>query len=334
MRDVAQTAGVSIKTVSRVVNDEPGVTPALEARVRDAVERLGYQPDDRARYLRRTAGTSRRSATIGFVQMDVANPFFSAMFRGLEDAAKANGSLVLAGSSDADPVRQDELIDTFVARRVDGLVIATRRGDLETLDRELRHGTPVVFVDQEPPALVGDVVRTDHRGGATIATRHLIDHGHRRIAFLGDDPELFSAAERRAGFLDVMAAAGLRAPLVETGVVDTATAAATTERLLDLPEPPTALFTAQNLITVGALIALHRHGLADRVALVGFDEIDAAELIHPRPTVIPQDPRRIGRLAGERLFARLAGDTDPPGRTILEPQLIPRGSGEIRPPAT
>ena len=334
MRDVADLAGVSLKTVSRVVNDEPGVTPDLVDRVRGAVLRLGYRPDDRARHLRRTAAAApSRSRTIGYVQMDVANPFFAGIFRGLEDVAGANDSLVLAGSSDADPAREEALIQAFVARRVDGLIIATQGDfDVGSLELEQRHGTAVVFVDQDPEQAVGDVVRTDHYEGAALAVRHLRQHGHQRIAFLGDDLRLFSARARHQGFLDVMEADGLATPWVETELTNADQAATATRRLLAADDRPTAMFTAQNLITTGVLSVLHVQGLADQIALVGFDQIEAADLIKPRPTVIPQDPRQLGRLAAERLFARLAGDTSPPARTILRPHLLVGGSGEIPPP--
>lgn len=319
---------MSLKTVSRVVNSEANVSPALQERVRSAIHSLDYRPDDRARSLRSTATGSR---SIGFVQTDVANPFFSAMFRALEDEAQAKGCLVLAGSSDADPDREEALVRAFIERRVDGLVIASARSDLSSLAAELEHGTPVVFVDLEPAVEMGDVVRSDHYGGAVRATRHLLEHGHRRIAFLGDRPLFFSANERRRAFVDVMTEEGLPTPWLVTDLTTPDEAAAAAEQLLGRPDRPTALFTAQNYVTIGTVKALHRLGLQHEIALVGFDDAEIAELVDPMLTVIAQDPESLGRLAADRLFARLAGATDRPRRTVLGSELVRRGSGEIRP---
>lgn len=328
MRDVAEAAGVSLKTVSRVVNQEHGVTAPLEERVRAAIDALGYQPDDRARFLRRSATSSR---SLGFVQMDVANPFFSSIFRGLEDVARDNGFLVLSGSSDADPGREEALIRAFIARRVDGLVIASGRSSLEFLATEVAHGTPLVFLDIDPPIDAGDVIRTDHFQGAVTATQHLLQHGHTEVAFLGDDVGYFSARQRRDGFLDVMTKAGFFSPIVLPDLTNPEQAEEAALLLLQSDRRPTALFTAQNFVTIGAIRALHRLGLQHEIALVGFDDLELAELVSPKITVVPQHPLLLGLLAGERLFARLSGDTKPPEHNIINPTLIERGSGEIPP---
>lgn len=329
MRDVAEAAGVSLKTVSRVVNREPGVTDELEGKVREAIADLGYQPDDRARFLRRTAPSSK---SLGFVQVDVANPFFAAILRGLEDAARARGSLVLAGSSDGVPEREEALVRSFIARRVDGLVISSCHPDLAYLTAELQHGTPVVFVDLQPATGVGDLIHTDHRGGAIAATRHLIDHGHRRIAFLGDALRFWSAAQRRQGFVDAMGEARLDTPWILAGLELPEQAEAATETLLRSDQPPTALFTAQNYVTIGALRALHRLGLQHRVAMVGFDQVELSDLVDPPISIVPQDPAMLGRLAGERIYARLQGQDTPPGPVTLPTSVVARGSGELAPP--
>ncbi len=326
MRDVAREAGVSLKTVSRVVNAESGVTEALERRVLQAVDHLGYQRDDRASRLRRVETTSQ---TLGFVLMDVANPFFSSIYRGLEDVARDEGHLVLAGSSDGDPAREEALVEDFIARRVDGLIIVTCHPDLSYLAKEARQGTPVVFVDLEPPKDVGDFIHTDHYGGARAATNHLLDHGHQDVAFLADDPAFFSAAERLRGFVQVMAEIGLPTPWISLGVKGPEEAEAQAEALLRAVPRPTALFTAQNYVTLGAVRALHRLGLEREVALIGFDDVELSELVDPAISVVPQNPLMLGRLAGERIFARLSGD-DRSGPMVLGTQVVARGSGEIR----
>lgn len=337
MRDVAAAAGVSFKTVSRVVNDEAGVRPELVERVRTAVQELGYYRDDRASNLRSSAQTTR---TIGFVHVDVANPFFSSIFRGLEDAARERGFVVLAGSCHGDPDREVELISTFVSRRVDGLVVVPSPAAVEQLTAEMERGTSVVSVDLRPDGLTTDVILTDHALGARTATEHLIEHGHRRIAFLGDDVDVYSSAEQRmAGYAQALEQAGI--PLDESlmstgfgraegGESSSVLGERSLQRLFELDDPPTALFTAQNFVTMNAVRALHKLELQWTVAQVGFDDIDLADLVQPGITVVPQDPRRLGRLAGERLFERLDGDRSPAEVMTLPPTLIERGSGEIR----
>ncbi|MEM7339231.1 MAG: LacI family DNA-binding transcriptional regulator [Actinomycetota bacterium] len=327
---MAQQAGVSLKTVSRVVNHEAGVTPALQEQVQAAIRSLDYRPDDRARALRRQSTGSR---TIGFVPTDVANPFFSGVFRGLEDEAAEQGYLVLAGSSDADPRREEALVRAFVGRRVEGLVIASANPDLSYLKAELEHGTPAVFVDLEPAETMGDVVRSDHYGGAALATRHLLEYGHRRVAYLGDRQALFSSAERRRAFVDVMSARGLDTPWIVTGLTTPSEAQIAAEQILRATTRPTALLAAQNYAAMGAVRALQRAGLQHEIALVGIDDADFAELVDPKISVVPQDPIELGRLTAQCLFSRLAAPDAAPTQLILNTRLIERGSGEIPPDA-
>ena len=329
MRDVAALAGVSFKTVSRVVNEEPGVSPELVRRVRDAVTMLGYRHNMAARSLRRA---DRRTAAIGLLLEDVANPFSSALHRAIEDVARERDLLVFAGSSDEDPVRERDLLDALVSRRVDGLIAAPVTDGADNLHAAHRLGKPVVFVDRPGPGEC-DCVLTDNREAARAAVEHLIGHGHRRVAFLGDLPSIFTAATRHAGYLEALAAAGLPADpaLVRHGVHGIAAAERVTRDLLSSPQPPTALFTGQNLITIGAIRGLQRLGLHHRVALVGFDDIDLADLLDPGVTVMAQDPARMGRLAATILLERLDGRRGPARSHLVPARLIPRGSGEIAP---
>jgi LacI family transcriptional regulator len=328
MRDVAARAGVSLSTVSRVVGGSEIVQPELAARVRAAVEALGYRRDHLASTLRRA---DRQSASLGLVLEDVANPFFATLHRAVEEVARRRGVIAFAGSCDEDPERERELADAFATRGVDGLLIAPAGADQGYLARDREAGVALVFVDRPPAGIEGDAVLSDNRGGAAAAVAHLVAHGHERIAFLGDRPQIFTAAERLAGYRAASAAAGLpHAPeLTRTGLADVESAAAATRALLEGPAPPTALFAAQNLVAVGALRALHGLGLQRRVALVGFDELLLADVVEPPLSVIAQDPAGIGREAAELLFARLEGDDAPPRRVVLPTKLLPRGSGEL-----
>lgn len=335
MHDVADTAGVSLKTVSRVVNHEGGVRPDLIARVHAAIDALGYQRHDSARQLRTGEGTSK---TIGFIQVDVANPFFSAIFRGIEDVASEHGYQVIAGSSDGDPEKQDAVLRALITRRVDGIVMVPSGDRLDVLVAEMELGTPVVFLDLEPPAgIAGDLVRSDHRGGTRAITFHLIEHGHQRIAFIGDNASIFSSTERLAGFREAMGKAGFEVDpqWVRWALSDSERSRAVVTELLEhYPDrsAPTALVAGQNFITIGAVQALHDLGLHNAVALVGFDDVDLANVVEPGITVMPQSPRGLGRRAAQLLFNRLAGHSGPPVVDITPGELIIRGSGEIAPP--
>ena len=330
MRDVALSAGVSLKTVSRVVNAEDGVSLDLAERVEQAIRALQYQPDERARNLRQS---DSRSGSIGFVMVDVSNPFFSSILRGLEDVARARNSFVLSGSSDGDSDREDQLIETFIARRVDGLVVIPSGENLAALRAEAARGTPVVFLDLEAKGFASDLVRSDHRGGARAATKHLIDHGHRDIAFLCDDPTIFSAGQRLRGFKEAMTRADVpvRPEWIITGRHPPDQWKQFVSELIAQPTRPTAIFTAQNFITIGALQALHELNLQRTIAMVGFDDIELADIVEPGVTVIPQQPRELGRRAGVMLFDRLDGFTGPQVKEVVATTLIERGSGEIRP---
>lgn len=326
MRDVAALSGTSIKTVSRVVNAEPGVSPALVARVRSAVERLGYQHNLQASNLRRAGG---RTEAIGLLLEDVGNPYSSTLHRAIEDVARARGVIVLASSCDEDPGRERESIQAFTQRRVDGMILMPASHDQSYLLGELRAGTPIVMVDRAAAFLNVDDVVTDNRDGTARGVAHLIAHGHRRIAFLGDSATIWTAAERRAGYDHAHAVAGVPVDeaLVRADLPTAEAAAAAVLALFDGPEPPTALFAARNLLAIGAVQALRRLGRQRSVALVGFDDFPLADLLEPAVTVIAQDPAEIGRVAARRLFARLDGDDGPPARTVVPSRLVARGSG-------
>jgi LacI family transcriptional regulator len=321
-------AGVSLSTVSRVVNGVE-VAPDLARRVREAVALLGYRRDLTASTLRRA---DRLSATIGLLIEDVANPFFSALQRSVEDVAVTRNVLTFAGSSDEDPARERQLVEELLARGVDGLIVAPTGADQSYLARDRQAGVALVFVDRPPNFLDADVVVADNAGGAAAAVTHLIAHGHRRIAFLGDRPEIHTAVERLRGYRAALAEHGI-APdpaLIHQGLVAPEQGRAATRALLTAPDPPTALFTSQNLITIGAVGVLHALGRQHAVALVGFDDIALAEVVDPPLTVVAQDAAGLGRVAAERLFARLDGDDGPSQRLELPTTLIQRGSGEVR----
>jgi LacI family transcriptional regulator len=328
MSDVAEAAGVSVKTVSRVVNEEPGVRRATAEVVRRTIAQLGFRRNDLARALRH----GRRSGLFGLVIEDVSNPFYSAIARGVEEVTRCRGILAIAASSDEDGERERDLVRLFCERRVDGLLIVPAGNDHGYMLPELRSGTCVVFSDRPPRKIDADVVLLDNVGGARTAVEHLLAQGHRRIGFVGDGPGIFTADERLRGYRDVLARAGLAADpsLIRLGAHDVAAAEVAVDELLSLPEPPTALFAGNNRITVGALRVLGRDGY--RLALVGFDDIELGEMLVVPVTVVAYDAAELGRRAAELLAQRLAGDDRPSQRVVIPTTLVARGSGGVKPP--
>ncbi|MFC0543927.1 LacI family DNA-binding transcriptional regulator [Kutzneria chonburiensis] len=326
MSDVARLAGVSIKTVSRVVNDEPGVHPATAERVLAAIDQLGFRRNLGARNLRRGSSTG----TIGMVLEDVGNPFYSGITRAVEEVARQYGRQVLTGSSDEDPSRERELALEFCARRVDGMLVVPAGMQHGYLVPEMRAGMPVVFLDRPAGDVVADTVLVDNIGGTVLAVRHLAAHGHNRIAFLGDAPDIFTANERLRGFREGCVRAGIRydEDLVAMGPHDERGIAEVLRRIGEHRQPATAVVAGNNRITVHLLRVLA--GRANRPALVGFDDFELADLLDPPVTVIAHDASAIGKAAAELLFSRLDGDTSPPRRVVLPVRLVPRGSGEMR----
>jgi LacI family transcriptional regulator len=333
MRDVARQAGVGLATVSRVINGKPGVAADLVERVNEAAGALGYRHDVTASSLRRA---DRRTATIALVLEDVANPFSSALHRAVEDAARAENILVLTGSSDEHPEREHELIDTFTLRRVDGLIVVPTGGTDGQLATVRRQGTPIVCVDRLVELDRVDTVTVDNREGTRAAVRRLLDLGHRRIAYLGDMRSIWTARERYEGYLGAHSGAGrpVDGRLVRLDIRSADAAEhAIDEILTTVDDPPTAVFTAQNLLTIGTFRALERLGLHGRVALIGFDDFPLADMLRPGVSVVSQDPTEIGLMAARLLLGRINGGDHRDARHAVVPTgYIARGSGEIPPP--
>lgn len=330
MRDVAALAQVSLKTVSRVVNREPGVRPELADRVNRAAEELHYRPNLTASNLRRADG---RTATIGLLVDDVANPFFADIHRGVEEVARERGVAVMAASLDRRDDLEADVVRRFVSRRVDGLILVPTAVDQSHLATELRSGWPLVCVDRLPSGIHVDAIISDNHAASVAAVEHLVRQGHRRIGVLCDETTLMTARERLAGYEEAMRSAGLdidpelrRVDVASLDISDSAVV-----DLLALPDPPTAIFAAQNYVTMGVCRALHRLGLQHRVALVGFDDFMMADVLDPGITVVAQDSRAMGRLAAQTLFDRMDGADGPVTTRIVKSTLIPRGSGETRP---
>ena len=330
IRDVAALAGVGTKTVSRVINDEVNVSPQTRERVQRAVLALNFKPNQGAGALRRG---DHKTLTLGLLLDAVDNPFSASINRSVETVAYRRDTAVLAASSDNDPDREQVMVDAFTRRRVDGMILSPITADQGYLHVEREQGTPLVFVDRPPTGLLADAVITNNYEATTEAARHLIERGHRKVAYLGNEPATPAAHSRQRGFAEAMVAAGLsEISLQVDGLRSEQQSYTAVAELMRMDNPPTALLTSHHLVTLGAVRALHDLRLEQRVALISFADIVMADLLNPAITVMAPDPAQLGTIAAERIFARLDGDTSPVQTVVVPARLIARGSGEIPPP--
>lgn len=326
MRQIADQVGISVKSVSRVLNGESGVSSANAERILETAEELGFRRNDLARNLRR----GDRTETVGLVLKHSSTRFYDDLIRGVEEVADAHGALVITASSRS-PERERLTLLALSSRRVDGLLIVPTGEDQSFLRLEQSVGLPLVFVDRPPTGIVTDTVLADDAGGGQAATEHLLRGGHRRIGVIGASPRLHTVAERLGGYRRVLKRHGIELDpsLLELDQDGIPAARAAAARLLALPEPPTALFTLNNLCTVGAARGLRDVQVQHSVALVGFDDFELADLLDPPVTVVEHDVFGLGQIAAQRLFARIDGHQGPAEAVVLATALVPRGSGEI-----
>jgi LacI family transcriptional regulator, galactose operon repressor len=322
MREVAEAAGVSMMTVSRVVNGDARVAQPTRARVQAVIDALGYRRNDIARSLR----PGHSSALLGLIITNVANPFYSVIALAVEQAARKRGFGLIVGNTDEDIDRERELVDELLIRRVDGLLIVPAGGDHSYLTVELAAGVKVVFLGRPPGRVHADVVLVDDYGGARDGGLHLIGKGHRRIGFVGNQQGVYTAARRLRGFRAALKQSGLTLPesLVRSGSQDVVAAQAAAEELLRLPDPPTALFASNNRNSIGALRGIRAVGRP--VGLVGFDDFELADMIEDPFTVVAYDAEEMGRAATDLLVDRIQGDRAPPRRIVVPTRLVARGS--------
>ena len=332
IKEVAARAGVGIKTVSRVLNNEPNVRPQTRERVMAAVGELGYRRNAIASSIRRL---DQRTASIGLVVEDLINPFASAITRVIQDFSAQRGHLVLVGSSDGEAARERELVGEFCSRRVDGLIVVPSGPDQSYLEAERERGTPVVFADRPGRRIKADTVVSENAGGVADAVRHLRQRGHTRIAYLGDRQSIYTAAQRLAGFRSAMSAGsdqGGDRRYIRTGLREREQAYDAALDVLGADPAPTALICGNNLTAIGAIHAMQELGVRDRVAFIAFDDLELAELLQPALTVVAQDSHAIGLEAARLLFERLDDPGAPNRRVTIPVRLIARGSGEIPAP--
>ncbi|MEV4621375.1 LacI family DNA-binding transcriptional regulator [Asanoa sp. NPDC049573] len=327
LRDVAEAAQTSTKTASRVINGDERVSAATRARVEQAVVELGYRPDPLARSLR-----LGQDETIGVVVDEVGDPFFASVIGEIERMALDRGVSVIIASTRRRAERERIVLDGLFQRRVAGLIIASISDDHAYLRTS---SCPLVFIDRAAEDLAADAVVVDDRGGARMAVEHLMRHGHRRIAYIGDRLSTATARYRLAGYRDAIEAAGIAFDDDLVAQVEPAKgdAGVAVEALLRMTDPPTAVFSANTRCSLGSLPTIHRLRRTD-LGFISFGDFAMADTLTPAITIVDHSPEAIGRLAAERLFSRLAGD-EPPVETILAPlRVVPRGSGELAPEVT
>jgi LacI family transcriptional regulator, galactose operon repressor len=307
IKDVARASGVSSMTVSRVINESQKVRPETRRRVEQAIAELGYVPSRLARGLSR-----QRTGTLAVIVPDVANPFFTEVVRAAEEVARRGGYGVILCDTRADLSVERDVVEELIAHRVEGIVIAPvsdlSAAHLRRLD-EFR--VPCVLVDRTLPGVERDAVVGDSFAGAQRLVEHLIGLGHRRIGLIVESDEVSTARDRRRGYEAALAAAGiaLDSSLVVETAVDPAGGAEGMRKLLELEQPPTAVFTVNNLVALGAIEAVRGAGLEvpDDIALVCFDDIEYASRLYPFLTVLEQPAETFGTVATQLLLERIQG---------------------------
>jgi LacI family transcriptional regulator len=331
MKDVAERASVSVTTVSHVLNKTRYVNRSLVRRVENAFRSLGYQPNALARGLRR-----RETRMLGMVVPDNRNLYFAELARSVEDACFELGYNVILCNSDEDPAKESAYLSLLAEKRVDGIVFVASGNDRSGVQALLQHKIPVVALDRELKGMRCDSIVVDNRGGGRQATLHLIGGNHRRVGCISGPRNLTSAKERLQGYQDALAEVRLPVDpaLIQMGNFHVEGGYTAVQTLLNLPNPVTAVFAANDLMAVGALRGIAARGLRvpEDVAVVGFDDIALAMYTEPPLTTVKQPIREIGKLATELIMARVKGERKEPQSHRLKTSLIVRGSCGIKLP--
>lgn len=313
MREVASLAGVSGKTVSRVINHDRYVSVEVRERVQRAIAELAYVPN----MLSQTFRTGRDNA-IGLAVPDLADPFFGPVVQAITEQARLRSTAVLVTSLGTRAGDEQPAVESLLRRHIAGLIMAPTGADHRYL-ADWSGGTRLVFIDRPPRQLQADVVLQDDEGGARAAVEHLLDNGHRRIAFVGRESSLATISSRRDGYRAALRSAGVPADrrLEATAGPDVGPAA-TLAALLGLDDPPTAIFSADSQTSIALVPELQRRRYRG-LALVSFGDFPMAGSLRPSVSVVDQDPAALGQAAADRLFTRL----DEPGRKLRRRIVVP-----------
>lgn len=324
IKDVAEKAGVSVATVSRVINHNPNVKKHLRQRVLQAIEEMGYLPSGIARSMR-----NQSVPVVGLIISDIQNPFFTSLVRAVEDVALENDYTVLLCNSDEDPQKEQLYIDVLARERIAGIIIIPSHENCCQSLKKLK--VPVVLVDRKLKSLKCDSVVLDNVCGAKEAIDHLIEMGHRRIGFVGAPLNVSVGFERFTGYQAALKDHGIpiNETLIQIGNFKEEGGFQATKKLLEQDPRPTAIFSVNNLMTMGALKAIYEMNLKipDDISIIGFDDMPWLSLINPPLTAIRQPVYEIGAEAARLLFSRINEEIEnPPIHLVLKPELIVRGS--------
>lgn len=325
--DVARRAKVNISTVSRTIHQTGKIGPETQARVRKAMRDLGYKPNRVARRLR---AKDTSTHLIGLIIPNIQNPFFADLARGVEDIAYQNDYAVLLCNYDEDEGKEKFYLEVMQAESVDGIILPPIHEIDPAVLQVVRSGIPVVCVDRSLSSDAIDKVEVDNHMGAFNAVSHIIEHGHKRIGLIGGPADSSTGRERLRGYKASLAAAGIpvRQELVRHGDFKQESGQILARELLSLPDPPTALFVCNGLMTIGALEAIAGLGLRipRQIAIVGYDELPLAAVFNPPLTMVRQPAYEVGRSAAELLLKRIEDEKRPPTSLKLLPELIIRKS--------
>jgi DNA-binding LacI/PurR family transcriptional regulator len=333
MKQIAAMAGVSLGTVSHVLNGTAVVRERLRKQVMDAVDRLAYQPSELARGLRRV-----KTNIVGMIIPDITNPFFPAVVRGAEDVAFANGYRLMLCNTDNDHTKEIAHLNELRTYLPAGLiVIPSHLSDLTQQAESYRKaGTAVVCIDRLPKEWKGDTVTVANAQGAFVATKYLIELGHRRLATITGPLQLANAQERLAGFKRAVRGAKitLKPEYVQRTTFDREGGHVKTRLLLNLVPRPTAIFAANDMIALGALRAVREAGLRcpEDISILGFDDLEFAEMTNPSLSSVRQSGYQLGATAAGILLARVAGESGPTRHEVLKTELRIRDSVAPPPP--
>ena len=323
IQQVAKKAGVSTATVSRVLNNSDLVADELKNRVRQSIEELGYYPNRAARHLR--AGYVRK---VGVLFADISNPFFTSVLTGIEAALQQADNILVLGNSNEDPEIEQLHLNAFLEEGVAGIIMAATAKSKNQYRDVLQTGIPMLTIDRVVEGLKTDSVTINNIDAAYQATSHLINLGHRDVAFIGGPENMSTARLRQLGYLEAMKDAGNLAPRIQLSNFRQEGGYQAMQRLLDSPNRPSALLVGNNVMTLGALQCIHEHKLAipKDIALVGFDDMPWVTSLQPPLTVIAQPTFEMGRIAAQLLLDRIQKPDNPIKRITLETQLIIRQS--------
>jgi LacI family transcriptional regulator len=332
IKEVARQAGVSLGTVSNVLNRPDMVSPMTRQRVLDAIAELGFVRNDSARQLR--AGRSR---TVAIVVLDVSNPFFTDVVRGAEEIVEAAGGIVVVCNSGGDPAREQRHLDILEEQRVQGILVSpVNDGRQPRLNRLAERGIPVVLVDRGAGSASQCSVAVDDLRGGRLAAEHLLDRGHRKVAFVGGPMSLRQVADRRAGLEAGLADRGAPEPrVVETPALSVSAGRAAADKLATMPATrrPTAIFCANDLLALGVLQGLTARGLRvpDDVALLGYDDIEFAAGAAVPLSSVRQPREQLGRTAAQLLLEESTDrDHHQHRHVVFQPELVERESTDHR----